>query len=128
MIKALLMDFNGVIINDEPVQMRAYQEILKDDGIDLTEDDYYASLGMDDRTFVAAAFDRVGKKADAAKIEEIIKAKSAKWKEIVTADLPLFEGIEDVVERMSREFALGIVSMSRRHDIDFVLEKSGLGK
>ena len=29
MIKAILMDFNGVIINDEPVQMRAYQEILK---------------------------------------------------------------------------------------------------
>ena len=32
MIKAILMDFNGVIINDEPLQMKAYQEILKDEG------------------------------------------------------------------------------------------------
>ena len=38
MIKAILFDFNGVIINDEPVHMRAYQEVLKADGIDLTEE------------------------------------------------------------------------------------------
>ncbi len=127
MIKAILMDFNGVIINDEPVQMRAYQETLKDDGIDLSEDDYMASLGMDDRTFVAAAFDRVGKTIEDARVEEIITAKSAKWKEAVSGDLPLFDGIGDFIEKMSREFALGIVSMARRHEIAFVLEQSGLG-
>lgn len=37
MIKAILLDFNGVIINDEPIQMRAYQEILDKEGIALTE-------------------------------------------------------------------------------------------
>ena len=47
--------------------MRAYQEILKDDGIELTEADYFGSLGMDDRTFVAAAFERAGKKVDDAR-------------------------------------------------------------
>jgi beta-phosphoglucomutase-like phosphatase (HAD superfamily) len=128
MIKAILMDFNGVIINDEPVQMRAYQEVLKADGIDLTEEDYYSSLGMDDRTFVAAAFERSGIEIDGAKIESMVASKSAKWKEMVTNDLPLFEGIVDFVEKMSHEFTLGIVSMAGRHEIDFVLEKSGLGR
>ncbi|HQX57047.1 MAG TPA: hypothetical protein PLP07_14055, partial [Pyrinomonadaceae bacterium] len=66
MIKAILLDFNGVVINDEPVQMRAYTEVLKADGIELTEDDYFSSLGMDDRTFVVAAFERAGKKVDEA--------------------------------------------------------------
>ena len=122
------MDFNGVIINDEPLQMLAYQEILKGEGIDLTEADYFASLGMDDRTFVAAAFERVGKTVEAVKIEEIVTAKAAKWKEMVAADLPLFDGIKGFVERMSWEFTLGIVSMARRHEIDFVLENSGLAK
>lgn len=128
MIKAILFDFNGVIINDEPVQMRAYQEILKGEGIDLSEADYYASLGMDDRTFVDAAFKRVGKTIENGAIDEIVVAKSAKWKEIVEADLPLFEGIGDFVEKMSREFMLGIVSMAGWHEINFVLNKSGLGK
>ena len=70
------MDFNGVIINDEPVQMQAYQEILKDEGIDLTEADYFSSLGMDDITFIEAAFKRADKKVDAAKCAEISAAKS----------------------------------------------------
>lgn len=128
MIKAILLDFNGVIIDDEPVQMRAYQEVLMEHGIDLTEDDYLASLGMDDITFVRAAFARAKKTLDEAKIEEIVSAKSAKWKEMVSVDLPLFEGIAGFIEKMSREFTLGIVSMARRHEIEFVLEKSGLAK
>ena len=128
MIKAILFDFNGVIINDEPVQMRAYQEILKDDAIDLTEADYYGSLGMDDRTFIAAAFERAGKTCDAAKIDTITAAKSARWREMVAHDLPLFDGIVDFVDKMSREFSLGIVSMAGLNEIEFVLEKSGLAQ
>ncbi|MDQ3064628.1 MAG: HAD hydrolase-like protein, partial [Acidobacteriota bacterium] len=58
MIKAILLDFNGVIIDDEPLQMQAYQEILKDDGIDLTEEEYYSSMGMDDKTFIETAYRR----------------------------------------------------------------------
>ncbi len=52
MIKAILMDFNGIIINDEPLQMQAYKEILQGEDINLTEEEYYSSLGMDDKTFV----------------------------------------------------------------------------
>jgi beta-phosphoglucomutase len=128
MIKAILMDFNGVVINDEPVQMRAYQDVLAEEGIALTDADYYNSLGMDDRTFVTAAYIRVGKTVEDGKIDEIVAAKFAMWKEAVTAELPLFEGIEDFIEKMSRDFALGIVSMSTRHEIGFVLDKSGLGR
>ena len=128
MIKAILFDFNGVIINDEPVQMRAYQEVLKADGIDLTEEDYFSSLGMDDKTFVANAFERAGKTVDAARVEEIIAAKSARWKEEISGNLPLFDGIVGFVEKMSREFTLGIVSMARRHEIEHVLETSGLAR
>jgi beta-phosphoglucomutase-like phosphatase (HAD superfamily) len=43
------MDFNGVIINDEPIQMRVYQQIFSENGIDMSDADYLASLGMDDR-------------------------------------------------------------------------------
>ncbi len=126
MIKAILFDFNGVVINDEPVQMRAYQEVLKTDGIDLTEDDYFASLGMDDTRFVSAAFERAGKTVSDSRIDEIVAAKSAKWKEMITGEMPLFDGIRDAIAKFALEFELGIVSMARRHEIEFVLESSGL--
>ncbi|MBL8181847.1 MAG: HAD family phosphatase [Blastocatellia bacterium] len=128
MIKAILFDFNGVIIDDEPVQMRAYQEVLKEHGIDLSEEDYLASLGMDDHTFVRNAFKVKGLPEPNGKTDEIVDAKFAKWKESVTSKLPLFEGIENFVEKCSREFALGIVSMATRREIDHVLEMSGMAK
>jgi len=128
MIKAILFDFNGVIINDEPLQLRVYQELLKDEGIDLTNDDYMASLGMDDRRFVEAAFERVGRSVDSTKLDELIAAKSVKWRALIENELPLFDGVAGFVEKMSRDFSLGIVSMSGWNEIDFVLKRSGLDR
>lgn len=128
MIKAILMDFNGVIIDDEPIQMRVYQELLATEGVELTEEDYAASHGMDDVTFVKAAYERRDKKPTDKKIREIIDAKFAKWRELVGDDLPLFDGIENFVEKMSHEFALGVVSMERGDQIQYVLDKAGLAK
>jgi HAD superfamily hydrolase (TIGR01509 family) len=126
MIKAILMDFNGVIIDDEPIQMRAYQEVMSAEGIELTEDDYYASLGMDDRTFVRANFERKGKACDDASIDRITAAKGVKWREAMSSELPLFEGVRDFIEKAEKDFALGIVSMAGRVEIDHVLDISGL--
>ena len=126
MIKAILMDFNGVIIDDEAIQMRAYQEILALEGISLTDEDYYSSLGMDDRTFVAAAYERVGKTPETNKVLEITQKKTQKWREIVADNLPIFEGVENFVRKMSEELALGIVSMAKREEIDYILKESGL--
>ena len=38
MIKAIFFDFNGVIIDDETIQMKAYQEVLRGHEIDLKEE------------------------------------------------------------------------------------------
>lgn len=128
MIKAILMDFNGVIIDDESIQMRVYQELLATEGVELTEEDYAASHGMDDVTFVKAAYERRDKKVTDKKIDEIIDAKFAKWRDVVGDNLPLFEGIENFVEKMSLEFALGVVSMERGDQIQYVLDKARMAK
>jgi beta-phosphoglucomutase len=126
MIKAILMDFNGVIIDDELLQMKGYQTALKSEGIDLTEDDYFSCLGMDDKAFTKAAFERAGKDYSETKLAEVIKAKTANWFEFVENEIPLFEGAVNFIRKMEKDFALGIVSMARREEIDFVLEKTGL--
>jgi len=128
MIKAILFDFNGVIIDDEPIQMRVYQELLGAEGVELTEEDYAASHGMDDVTFVRAAYQRRGTTVTDAKVDEIIESKFAKWREVVGDKLPLFEGIENFVEKMSHEFALGVVSMERGDQIRYVLDRAGMAK
>ncbi len=126
MIKALLLDFNGVIIDDEPIQMRAYQELLAAENIALTDADYYECLGMDDRSFVEAAYERAGQKPETNKVLELMQHKSQKWREVVADGVPLFENVENFIWKMSEELALGIVSMSGRADILYILERTGL--
>ncbi len=126
MIKAILMDFNGVIINDEPLHMKGYQEILKSEGIDLTEEDYYASLGMDDKAFILTAHARAGREISDINLQKMIVEKTAKWREMVDAEIPLFEGTENFVRKMEQEFALGIVSMAVREEIEYILDKTNL--
>jgi beta-phosphoglucomutase len=126
MIKAILFDFNGVIIDDEPIQMKAYQEILGREGVVFTEDDYYSCLGMDDKTFVEEAYRRAKKEPETNKVLEATLAKTAKWRELIADELPLFDGVVDFIKKMANDFALGIVSMAKREEIEFVLEKAGL--
>jgi beta-phosphoglucomutase len=126
MIKAILFDFNGVIIDDEPLQMKAYQEILGKEGLVVTEEDYYSCLGMDDKTFVEAAYRRAEKEPATNKVLEITLAKTAKWRELISDELPLFDGMVDVIKKMANDFELGIVSMAKREEIEFVLESAGL--
>lgn len=128
MIKAILMDFNGVIIDDEPIQMQAYKEVLAPEGVEVTEESYLDSLGMDEAAFVKNAFAIRGKKCSEKRMHELIKAKQAVWREKIEKELPLFDGIDGFVEKMSREFALGIVSMAPREEIDLVLDKAALGQ
>ena len=126
MIKAILMDFNGVVIDDEQIQLDVLRDLLTVDGVEITDEQYFASLGLDDRRFVEAAYENAGKTPGTNKVLEITQQKTQKWREIVAGELPLFDGVEGFVRKMSREFAMGLVSMAKREEVDFVLEKAGL--
>ncbi len=126
MIKAILFDFNGVIIDDERVQMKAYQEILKADGLELTEDDYFSCMGMDDIAFIRTNFERAGKDLSDERLAEVSSSKTARWRELVAKEIPMIRGASDFIHLASRHFALGIVSMAKREEIEFVLDAAGL--
>ncbi|MBV9957201.1 MAG: HAD family phosphatase [Acidobacteria bacterium] len=128
MIKAILFDFNGVIIDDEAIQLRVYQDILRADDVSMTEEDYYGSLGMDDATFVRAAYERAGREISAEQLDELIERKTDAHRQLIEAELPLFPGVVTFIKAAGRHFTLGVVSMARRVEIDHVLERAGLAK
>ncbi|MBX3244926.1 MAG: HAD family phosphatase [Acidobacteria bacterium] len=128
MVKAILFDFNGVIIDDEHVQCAAYAEVMKPYEIDLTEEDYFSRMGMNDRVFVRSVFEEAGKPVDDQILDSVVGAKTAKWRESVMETVPLFDGVDNFIRKCANELALGIVSMAKREEIDLVLEKTGLGE
>jgi len=126
MIQAIFFDFNGVIIDDEPLQLKAYQELLVEHGISLTEEQYYASMGMDDRAFLHAAFKREEKELSDTTMCRAIDSKSETHRSLIEDELPLFPGVVTFLKATSRRYQLGLVSMARRIEIDYVLERARL--
>jgi HAD superfamily hydrolase (TIGR01509 family) len=126
MIQAIFLDFNGVIIDDEPLQMTAYQELLGEQGIELTENDYYGALGMDDKTFVRAAYKRAGKKLTDDVLANLLAAKVVRHRQLIETELPLFPGVVTFLKAATRHYSLAVVSMAMLAEIEYVLDRARL--
>lgn len=126
MIQTILFDFNGVIIDDEPLHFRAYQTVLKEENVPLTESEYYQSLGMDDQTLVRTVFERAGKSLEEATMRRIIEREAYMHRELIGDTPPLFPGVVTFIKAAARRYTLGLVSMARRDEIDYVLERATL--
>ena len=126
MIKAIFFDFNGVIIDDETIQMKAYQEVLRGHDIDLKEEWYFDALGMDDRTFVRAIFDRAKKPLSHAVWESVLVAKTDAHRQAIQDQLPLFPGVLTFLKNTSRHFSLGLVSMANIVEVGYVFQRANL--
>ena len=126
MIKAIFFDFNGVIIDDETIQMKAYQEILRGHQVDLTEEWYMSALGMDDRTFVKEMFGRAKKPLTDPVLETVLGAKIDMHRQMIEDELPLFPGVLTFLKNTSRHFSLGLVSMANKAEVGYVFQRANL--
>ncbi|MDX6614029.1 MAG: beta-phosphoglucomutase [Blastocatellia bacterium] len=128
MIHAILLDLNGVIIDDEPIHLQAYRAALAEVGVPLTDEDYFASLGMDDPTFVRAAFSRASQSLTDAVMLAVIAREAELHLASIKDELPLAPGIVTFLKMAARSFDLGLVSMAERVEVDYVLERAGVQK
>jgi beta-phosphoglucomutase len=128
MIQAIFFDFNGVIIDDEPLHMKAYQDVLATEGITLTQEEYMTMLGMDDMTFVRAAFERAGRALSDEDAARVVTLEGEAHRKMIEDELPLFPGVVTFIKATSRHYELGIVSMARRDAIDYVLRRANLDR
>ena len=125
MIKAIFFDFNGVIIDDETIQMKAYQEVLSGHEIALTEELYFGALGMDDKTFVQSIFAHAQKPLSDPVLEDVLGAKTDLHRQMIE-ELPLFPGVPTFLKAAAREFQLGLVSMANLTEVSYVFQRAHL--
>lgn len=126
MIKSIFFDFNGVIIDDEPIQLKAYQETLREHRIALTSQWYLDALGMDDRTFIRYVFKRAEQQLTSEGLEAVLAEKSRLHRQMIEAELPLFSGVITFLKSTARRYALGVVSMANTTEVAYVLRRAKL--
>ncbi len=128
MTAAILFDFNGVIVDDEPQHCDALIATLADYGFTLERDAYYRDyLGFDDRECFRFTFGHMGRPADEPALAEAIERKNAHYERAIRAGMRLVPGAADFIETAALDgFQLAIVSGALRREIDLVLGLAGL--
>jgi beta-phosphoglucomutase-like phosphatase (HAD superfamily) len=126
-LHAIVFDFDGVIADSERLHLRSYQEILAPQGITISDEDYLQKyLGYDD----VGVFKAVGRDYNVAmdpqRVAELIAAKGEKYESLAAAGEMLFPGAADFIRAAASKVPIAIASGALTHEIEEVLERSGL--
>lgn len=126
-LRAVIFDFDGVIVDSEPVHFRWFQRLLAEEGVTLTRADYDAIyLGMDDRECFTEALTRHGKAAALTKVPDLIARKSALLMAEVAERPPVLPGAVDLVRTLAKSVPLAICSGALRREIEAMLTHAGI--
>lgn len=127
-LKAVLFDFNGVIINDEPLHQKLLETILLEENIRPNPTEFRdVCIGRSDRACLTELLSRRGRVVNDAYLDNLIQRKSTLYlQELSTLHpLPIYPGVADALYKLkAAHLPVGIVSGALRQEIDVVLERS----
>jgi len=123
-IQAILFDFDGVIVNSEPLHFQAFNEVLHEEKIDLTEEEYFTELiGFDDKGAFKHLFEKHGRVLDPKTFLRIMTRKSEAMMELIeNRAYHALPGVEEFVRGVWRSYPLAICSGALREEIEAMLE------
>jgi beta-phosphoglucomutase len=127
MLRAVIFDFNGIIIDDEPIHFKLFQRVLGEEGITLTEEAYYARyLGFDDRGAFTAGFRDNNRPLMDDKLAELIDRKATYYQQAIRDHVVIFPGVKTLVYELAPFVSLAVASGALRREIVTILTTAGL--
>ena len=129
MIRAVVFDFDGVLADSEPLHLAACQEVFAAIGVTLTREEYYARyLGYDDETMIRVLAHDRGWTPDARQIAALLAEKARVFDQVIERTNVLFPGAATCIDRLARDYPLGIASGALRHEIQVILRRACLDR
>ncbi len=122
--QAVLFDFDGVLVNSEPVHFLAFHEVLHAEKIELSEHEYYNEMiGFDDKGAFRHIFAARGRELDPPTFLRVLTRKSEVMMDLIhRRKLEALPGVEQFVRSLWRHCPLGICSGGLREEIEVMLE------
>jgi beta-phosphoglucomutase len=118
-VRALLLDFNGTLSEDEPILYRIFEELFAEAGRPITEAEYYDQLaGHSDREVIRMWLGREDPVLERRKIE--------RYRELAADGSTIDEEARAAVRTAAELAVLAVVSGAARAEIDLVLGAAGI--
>ncbi len=131
-LKAVLFDFNGVIIKDGSIHIQLIDEILVQENLQPQRvQERQAFLGISSRAYLQNLLQNRGRVVTEAYMTQLLTRKAQAYVlELEKLEkLPLYSGIEDVIFQIrSRHLKLGLVSDALSPEIEMVLTSAKLAE
>lgn len=131
-LKAVLFDFNGVIINDESIHEKIIEELLLAENIRVKPQEFREyCLGRSDRACITNLLVRQGRVVPETYLNQLMTRKAEAYRQQIEMleKLPIYRGVKDIIEKVIvAELKMAIVSGAMRSEVEFILEKTGLAQ
>lgn len=127
MLRAIIFDFDGVIVDSEFRIFQLTQQMAAQEGWTVTEGEYFRDyLALDDRGIIEHLYQSHGRPIDPERRDELVAWKFRAYQEIIRDGLPPMPGAVEFVEKVAARYPLAIASGSLRVEIEHLLGKLGL--
>jgi beta-phosphoglucomutase-like phosphatase (HAD superfamily) len=127
MLRAIIFDFDGIIVDSEPLIMRLTQRMAALEDWAVSDEEYYGNyLALDDRGIIEHLYQSHGRPIDPARRDELMEWKFRLYAEAIREGLPPMAGAIEFVNKVGRQFPLAIASGSLRSEVEHLLQKLGL--
>jgi HAD superfamily hydrolase (TIGR01509 family) len=124
---ATLFDFDGVLVDSEPVHLAAFNDALSRMNITISEQEYVDRyLSLDDASAFREVLSRHRITLDEEQIRALVAAKAPRFMERFEAGFKEFPGARELVLRRAARGPVGIVSGAFEREIEFALRKLGV--
>lgn len=122
--EAVIFDFDGVIVDTEPLHYKAFQQILTPLGLGFSWEQYMeAYMGFDDRDAFMEAFSTSGKQLNHGELTQLIAVKANIFQDIIRSGVTPYPGVVDLIKTLHRaNTPLAICSGALKSDIIPILE------
>jgi len=125
--RAALVDYNGVLVDDELVHLAAFRDVLGPLGVQITELDYWERyLGFDDVEAFRAMLTDAGAPPSEERVRALVAAKRPLYLARAERDLRPFDGAADVLQKLAKFGPVIIVSGALREEIELGLRVLGV--
>ena len=122
MIKAILWDNDGVLVDTERLYFQATREILARAGVDLTQEMFVEySLKKGKSVWHLA----VEKGTPPDQVGRMREERNARYGQLLREENTVIKGVAETLPKL-HQFAMGIVTTSRREHFDIIHRASGL--
>lgn len=128
--EAVLFDFDGILVDSEPMHHRAFIEVLDPLGMGFPWKEYVEIyMGFDDRDAFREAFRAKGIDLDDAKLAKLVAAKSEAFLRSLRDRVTAYPGAVSLIESLrAAGRPLALCSGALRSDIDPILAQLGVAR